>query len=364
MAIQAPTTLPTTEALEVEQELGSGRWWERHPVALYYLRRLGWYLLTVWGAFTATFFFFRLIPGDPISGFIANLAQQNISNEQVSGSVVNHYKQVFGLEGNVFQQYVHYMYQLVVRHTLGPSLIAYPTDAGALIMQSLPWTIGLLAVATVIGWVVGIILGALVGWTRKSPVSGLVTNVSLALSHVPYYFLALILVFVLAYTLNVLPSANAYSASLAIGLTPAFLLSVVKHAFLPAISIVAISVCGWIISTRMLMVTILGEDFLRFANAKGLAPGRILRSYALRNVYLPQITAFGISLGFIFNGNVLVEQLFTYPGVGHLLVTAINQLDFDTIQGITMLAIFAVLTANLILDLLMPLLDPRVAYRR
>lgn len=364
MAIQAPLEVMAEEALDIEQVLGEARWWQAHPVVLYYLRRIGLYVLTVWGSFTATFFFFRLIPGDPIAGFIGNLEQQQVTNVQATSAVINHYKQVFGLEGNLFQQYLHYMYELVVQRNLGPSLISFPTNAGVLIMQSLPWTIALLTTAVIIAWILGVLLGAVVGWTRKSPVSAGITNVSLALSHVPYYFLALILVFILAYSLNVLPSGNAYNPALSISLTPQFLFSVVRHAFLPAISIIIISVCGWIISTRMLMITILGEDYLRFARAKGLKPARIMRSYALRNVYLPQVTALGISLGFVFNGNVLVEQLFTYPGVGHLLVTAINELDYDTIMGITMLAIFSVLTANLILDLILPLLDPRVTYRR
>ena len=118
------------------------------------------------------------------------------------------------------------------------------------------------------------------------------------------------------------------------------------------------------ISTRQLIVSTLGEDYLSFADAKGLTPRRILTHYALRNAYLPQITAFGISLGFIVNGNVLVEQLFNYPGVGNLLVQALAVLDFDTIQGIVMLSIFAVLTANLLIDLLLPALDPRVKFSR
>ena len=137
-----------------------------------------------------------------------------------------------------------------------------------------------------------------------------------------------------------------------------------KYGLLPGLSIVGIGAMGWILSTRMLMVPVLGEDYLVYAEAKGLKGRRILTSYALRNCYLPQITAFGISLGFIFNGNVLVEQLFNYPGLGTTLVTAIQQLDFNTIIGVTDMAIFSVLTAVLLLDLLLPLLDPRVKYWR
>jgi peptide/nickel transport system permease protein len=170
------------------------------------------------------------------------------------------------------------------------------------------------------------------------------------------------LLFILAFRFALLPTSAAYDPSINPGLTPAFLWTVVQHGMLPAISIVFIGVCNWLISTRMLLVTTLGEDYLTFADAKGLNPRHVLTQYALRNCYLPQVTGFGISLGFIFNGNVLVEQVFNYPGVGNLLVKAIGILDYDTIQGIVALAIFGVLTANLIIDLLLPTLDPRVKY--
>ncbi len=261
------------------------------------------YLLTLWGAFTLAFCFFRLIPGGPIEAFLSSLAQQYVYNVQAGNEITQHYRQVFGLEGSLPQQYLHYMGQILI-------------------------------------------------------------NVALAFSHVPYYFVALMLIFFAAYRLALFPASAAYDADVQKAFTLDFFLSVLRHGALPSISIVFIGVCNWLISTRMLIVTTLGEDYLTFADAKGLNPRHILTQYALRNCYLPQVTAFGISLGFIFNGNVLVEQLFNYPGIGNLFVQAIGVLDYDTIQGIVALVIFAVLTANLVIDLLLPALDPRVKYWR
>ncbi len=341
---------------------GIRRWLLVHPFIAYAIRRVVLYLITLWGAFTVTFLFFHMIPGDPIEAFVTSLQQQYVYNVQAGNEVVQHYRELFGLQGNLFQQYLHYMYQLVVTHDLGPALLDFPEPAQVPILRALPWTIGLLGLSAIISWVIGLLLGALVGWKRDSPVSEWVTNFALAFSHVPYYFVALMLLFILAFRLAWLPTSAAYDPGITPGLTPAFIWTVIQHGTLPALSIIFIGVCNWMISTRMLLVTTLGEDYLTFADAKGLNPRHVLTQYALRNCYLPQVTGFGISLGFIFNGNVLVEQVFNYPGVGNLLVKAIGILDYDTIQGIVALAIFGVLTANLIIDLLLPTLDPRVKY--
>lgn len=322
------------------------------------------YLLTLWGAFTVAFCFFRLIPGDPVEAFRSSLAQQYVYNVQAGNEITQHYRQVFGLEGTIFQQYLHYMQQIFVTHDLGPALIDFPEPSQVIILRALPWTIGLLGLSAIFAWIAGVLLGAIVGWRRDKQVSQWITNVALAFSHVPYYFVALMLIFFLAYRLALFPASAAYDPGVEKAFTLDFFLSVLSHGALPAISIVFIGVCNWLISTRMLIVTTLGEDYLTFADAKGLNPRHILTQYALRNCYLPQVTAFGISLGFIFNGNVLVEQLFNYPGIGNLFVQAIGVLDYDTIQGIVALVIFAVLSANLAIDLLLPALDPRVKYWR
>lgn len=357
---------PATGGTEPDPAPSSGAraWLAAHPLAGYAIRRFGLYLVELWGALTIAFFFFRLIPGDPIRTFIQTLQQNYVYNAQASAEVVARYEKEFGLDGNIFVQYLRYMRKLIFEQDLGPSLINYPTPAQEVIRHSLPWTIGLLGISAVLAWILGLAIGAVAGWRRGKIGSEIATNLSIALAHVPFFFVALILVYVFAYTLGMLPARSAYDSRIEPGLSPDFIGSVLKHGFLPGLSIVVIGTFGWILSTRMLMIPVLGEDYLTYAEAKGLKPSRILSRYALRNCYLPQITAFGISLGFIFNGNVLVEQLFNYPGLGTTLVNAIKQLDFNTVLGVTDIAIFSVLTAVLLLDLLLPVLDPRVKYWR
>jgi peptide/nickel transport system permease protein len=354
----------TETAAVIVERRGVRGWLAAHPLAAYVIRRLVLYVVTLWAAITATFFFFRLIPGDPVQAFIQNLKQNHVYNVGAGQAVIDHYQQEFGLNGSLLEQYGRYMYQLVIVHDMGPSLLNYPVPAQVVIGNSLPWTIALLTVATVIAWVLGVALGAIAGWWRDSPLSGAITYVSVAVSHIPYYFVGLVLVFYLAYRAELLPAQYAYDATVAPGITPAFLLSVLQHALLPALSIVIVVALGNILGMRQQMVTVLGEDYLTFAQAKGLRPLHILRRYAMPNCYLPQITGLLISFGAVFGGNVLVEQLFLYPGVGHLFVEASQQLDLNVMMGISDLGIFTVLTAVLIVDLILPLLDPRIKYAR
>lgn len=337
----------------------------RHPTARYVVRRFGIYVLTLWAAITATFFFFRLIPGNPIGAYIQSLEQGNAAaNVHATGAIIAHYKQVFGLDGNLIDQYGHFLYQLVVHQNFGPSLISYPEPALQVIGQALPWTVGLLVIATVIGWVLGVAAGAMVGWRRHGRISQAATYVSIGLAHVPFYFVGLILLFLLAFRFQIFPTGTAYGASVTPGLSWEFISSVIYHGTLPALSIVIIGFFANVLGMRQQMITVIGEDYLTFATAKGLRPGWILRKYAVPNCYLPQVTGLLISFGFIFNGNILLEDLFQYPGVGHLLVIAINQLDLDTVMGITDIAIFVVLSAVFVVDLVLPLLDPRIKYAR
>ena len=362
MTAEAPPVVAVDKSQDSAPRSGVRAWLSRHPLAAYAIRRLGLYVVELWGALTIAFFFFRLMPGDPINTLIQTLQQNYIYNQTASAEIIARYRHEFGLDGNLLTQYVTYMQKLVLHGDLGPSLINYPTPAQTVILRSLPWTIGLLGISAVLAWILGVVIGAIAGWRRGKLGSAIATNLSIALSHVPYFFVALILVYVFAYSMGLLPARSAYDSNINPGITPEFIGSVLKYGLLPGLSIVIIGTFSWILSTRMLMIPVLGEDYLVHAEAKGLKGWRILTRYALRNCYLPQITAFGISLGFIFNGNVLVEQLFSYPGLGTTLVTAIQQLDFNTILGVTDIAIFSVLTAVLLLDLLLPLLDPRVKY--
>jgi peptide/nickel transport system permease protein len=331
------------------------------PVASYYARRIGIFLLTLWGAISASFFFFRLIPGDPIQAFMTKMETQGqYSAAGQTEEIAAHYRTVFGLDGNLFEQYIRYMERVFLHFDFGPSLLSYPLPATDLIMRALPWTLGLVGCATILSWILGVTLGTLVGWKRSSPIAKWATNLSLGISHIHAYFIALLFVYLFAYWNPIFPVSGAYNSMLTPGWNLEFIWSVIKHGTLPVMATALVGATGWLITTRALVVTILGEDYLTYAAAKGLSPRRILFRYVMRNAWLPQVAALGITLGNVVGGNVLIENLFRYPGLGSLLVNAIGIQDINTAQAVVTLLIVFVLTANLIIDLCLPLVDPRV----
>lgn len=329
--------------------------------------RLLTFFITLWGAWTVAFLFFRLMPGDPVSAFIANLAAQGEHIDATAAAeqskLIN---ETLGRNGNLLEQYVRYFSRLL-QGDFGASFLKFPDPAIGLVLNALPWTAALLALAVIISWVLGLALGAIVGWQRTKPWAQWLTSFAITIELIPYYFIALLLLIVFAYGvtwgLAWFPVRGAYRAGLTPGFNVEFLLSALHHAMLPALSIVLANAFRWMVSTRALMINVLGEDYLLYAQAKGLPPGMILFRYALRNALLPQITALAISLGFVINGAILLEQLFLYPGVGLLLISAIREVDVNTAQAIVLITITAVLTANLIVDLILPFIDPRVQNR-
>lgn len=333
---------------------------KRHPFIAYVLRKLLAYVLTIWVAFTVTFFLFRSLPGDPVTAWAGALQQRYAVNMAGGTEMVDAYKKQFGLDKSIPEQYRDWMYNAIVHQKLGPSFVNFPRPVEELLAERIPWTIGLLSVSVILAWVIGLLLGALAGWKRDSWISGVLTNSSVAISQVPPYLVAVMLVLWLGYTWRVLPTQGAWDAQYQKGFNLPFILSVLKHAILPAISIILVSVAGWILSTRSLIVNILGEDYLLYAEAKGLPTSQLMLRYGLRNALLPQATGLALSLGFIMSGQLLIESLFLYPGLGELLARAIGSFDFNTIMGCIMLSIVTVMTASLIVDLLLPLIDPRV----
>ncbi len=333
---------------------------KRYPLASYVVRKLLAYVLTIWGAFTITFFLFRAIPGDPIRAWAASLQQRYAVNLAGGEAMVAEYRRMFGLDKSVAEQYRDWMYNAIINRQLGPSFVNFPRPVEELLAERIPWTIGLLFVSILMAWIMGLLLGTLVAWRRGSWGSEVLTNLSVVLSQVPPYLVALMMVLVFGYWLRVLPAQGAWDAQYSPGFNLPFILSVGRHAILPAASLVLVSVAGWILSTRSLIVTILGEDYLLYAEAKGLPESQLMLRYGLRNALLPQTTGLALSLGFIMSGQLLIETLFLYPGMGELLARATGAFDFNTIMGCIMTSIVTVMTASLIIDLLLPLIDPRV----
>ena len=335
------------------------------PLSSTYMRYIGRklipYIITVFVAITANFFIPRLIPGDPITVMLSRMSLSGASTAD-GAEIVEAYKKQFGLDGSWLTQYKNYILNLF-QGDLGPSIMAFPMTVHEILMTAIPWTIGLLVVATVISWVLGNLLGVLIGWRRESKTNSVILYLSLCLNQVPYYFIALILVFFLAYTLPIFPTTGAYSVIGTQYEGLRLVVDIVYHATLPALSIIISFIGYWIITMRSLIITTLGEDYILLAEAKGLKRSVILSKYAFRNALLPQTAALGMQLGFVLNGAILLEIIFNYPGIGALLFLAIGNVDYNLMQGILLLTVLSVLSANLILEMVYPLIDPRISHR-
>ena len=316
------------------------------------------FIATVFISVTVVFFAPRMVPGDPLGALSAKLASVGVSlgNKEL----VDAYARRFGLDKPVLEQYVSYLRQ-ISQGDLGYSIASFPTTVDQLIRQALPWTLGLLLTTTVISWILGSIIGGIVGWTsgRSKLLQGLVP-VALVLYTIPYYILAIILIFLFAFLWPVFPITGAYTAGLHVELTPQFALDVLRHAALPALSIVLVSLGWWFLSMRSLIVMVKNEDFITWAEAKGLHGRRIFWAYAFRNALLPQVTGLALSLGQIVGGALVTETIFGYPGIGYLIFSSIKTLDYPVIQGSILLIVVSVATVNLIIDLVYPLIDPRI----
>jgi peptide/nickel transport system permease protein len=318
----------------------------------YLLRRLGFYLLTAWAAVTLNFLIPRMMPGDPVS-LLADRMKGNVDPAALAAM-----KRAFGFsDAGLGRQYLDYLGNLL-HGELGRSITFFPEKVSTVIGSGLPWTIGLVGIATLLSYALGTLIGVLAAWRRGSWLDGLLP-VTTSLHAVPYFWAALALLFVFGVTLRWFPVSGAYALSLQPEWSGPFVSTVIYHATLPAITIVVASVADRILGMRNVMVTTLGEDYVVMAEAKGLTSRRVMWAYAARNAILPNITSFALSLGFVVGGSVLTEIVFSYPGIGSTLLKAVENEDFPLMQGIFLVISLAVLAANFLADLAYVLLDPR-----
>jgi peptide/nickel transport system permease protein len=329
----------------------------------YLVRRLLMLVLVVWTAATINFFLPKLSPRDPIMERLQQAAFGGGRQQSGLQEMVKSYQRDFGLDKPLWQQYLRYLGG-VTRFDFGYSLAQYPRKVTDVIADALPWTIGLAFATTLIAFAIGTILGALIAWPRSPKFFRYLIPPLMTLSAIPFYMFALILIYFFAFRWRIFPLAGAYSRGAVPQFSMTFILDLLKHALLPGLAIVLVSIGGWALSMRGLMVMIQGEDYITFAEAKGLKPGRIFLRYALRNAMLPQMTGLLLSLGYIIFGTALVETVFGYPGLGSLIGSSIQTLDYFTIYGVVMILVIAISLATLAMDLLYPLLDPRVKYER
>ena len=319
----------------------------------YLLRRVGFYLFTAWAAITINFFIPRLIPGDPVLSLISKY-QGQLSTKAIASLYI-----LFGLDKHesVFSQYGHYWVQLF-HGDLGLSFTFFPTPVSQVIAQSLPWTLALVGVTTVISFLLGTGLGVLAGWRRGSWRDALLP-VTTFFSSVPYFWLGLIAIELLTGPGSFFPPSGGFDPGVVPGFTGAFIGSAIQHSILPAATILIASMSGWILQMRNMMVTVTSEDYITVAHAKGLSERRVMLNYAARNALLPNVSGFALSLGFIVGGTLLVEIVFSYPGVGYELFQAVGSQDYPLMQGIFLIITLSVLAANFLADIAYLLLDPR-----
>ena len=326
----------------------------------YFIRKLGFYLVALWAALTLNFLIPRLLPGNPVDILLAKLQQRG---GMITPSTRRSYELLLGGDSSQSLPVQYWNYLINILHgDLGVSVTYFPTKVTAVIGSSLPWTIMLVGIATILATVIGVSLGAIVGWKRGTWLDSLVPATTM-LSAVPYFWLALILVYVFASTWNIFPGQGGYDVVLDPGWNREFIMSALKYGFLPAATIVIASLGGWLLGMRNMMVSTLSEDYIVTAQAKGLSEGRILRHYAARNAVLPSVAGFAISLGFVVSGSIVTEQVFSYPGIGSKLLAAVTNNDYALMQGIFLFITLAVLCANLIVDLFYGVIDPRTRAR-
>lgn len=313
--------------------------------------RAAFYLFTAWAAITINFFLPRMMKGDPVE---AAMAKGNLPPEAKESLTI-----LFGLDKSVplWQQYLDY-WGLLFRGDLGRSFTQGLAPVGDIIASALPWTIGLVGFATILSFVIGTSVGALIGWRRGSR-ADVIVPITTFFSTVPYFWLGLIAIAVFSSTLGWFPASHAYGKGSSPEWSWEFIGEVISHATLPVITIVIASLGGWILGMRNMMLTVLDEDYIMVAQAKGLPNRRVLWKYAARNAVLPQLSSFALSLGFIVGGTIVMEMVFSYPGVGKLLLDATAGKDYPLMQGIFLIITLAVLLANIIADIAYAILDPR-----
>lgn len=325
----------------------------------YILRRVGFYLIALWASITINFFIPRLIPGDPVSEMLSK------SSINVTPAMRQALENMLGLpHTSLWVQYLDYL-QGLFSGNLGISITHFPDTVSSVIATCLPWTLGLVGLASIISFLLGTFLGVLVAWRRESWVDSIATTVLMFISAIPYFWLALLLLLSLGLALGWFPVFGGYdSFTVTIGMTFDFIGSVIRYGTLPALTIVLSSMAGWLLTMRNSMITTLSEDYVLMAQAKGLTNWRVMLAYAARNAILPSITGFALNIGFVVGGSLLTEIVFSYPGLGFQLLAAVQNLDYSLIQGIFLVIAIAVLISNFLADMAIAWLDPRIRQER
>jgi peptide/nickel transport system permease protein len=318
------------------------------------IRRLGFYIAAFFVAATINFFIPRMMPGNPVDVMFAKM-NSSLPPEAKAALI-----ETFGFaSGPLYMQYIDYM-KSVFTWNLGPSVKFYPLSVSEVLGHALPWTIVLAGTASVLAFATGSLLGVTAAWRRGSIIDTIVSPAALAMQSIPAVVVALSCLYLFGLVLDWFPTTFAYDPGLDPSLTPTFLSSVLYHAAMPVLSLAFVHLGGYLVTMRNNMIGQIGEDYVVMGIAKGLSNRRVKFNYAARNALLPSVTAFAMSLGAVMGGSLVTEVVFNYPGLGHLLYLGIVARDYPLIQGQLLIMTLAMLSANLIVDLLYVVLDPRL----
>ncbi|MBK8230822.1 MAG: ABC transporter permease [Candidatus Eisenbacteria bacterium] len=320
---------------------------------LYLLKRLGFYLIAAFAALTLNFFLPRLMPGDPATALFARF------RGRLGPEALEALRETFGLtEGPLITQYFTYLAH-VFRGDLGISIAYFPAPVSEVIGNGLVWTVFIAGSSLVLSFALGTLLGIAAAWWRRGWIDTWLPATFTLLGAFPYFWLAMVALYLLGFTLGWFPLGHAYGDDISPGWNATFIGDLFRHAALPIGTVVLGTMGGWLLSMRNTMIGVLGSDFVNLARAKGLSPARVVLRYAARNALLPSVTGFGMALGFVLGGSLLTEVVFSYPGQGYLFVQAVRNQDYPLMQGVFLVITLAVLAANWCVDLLYLWLDPR-----
>ena len=330
-----------------------------HGFLIYLSKRFGQFLFVVFTGVTLSFLIAHFSPVDPIEQTVSLLTNFGNTDPRSVELLRESLRELYGTGGSLLDQYFTF-WGRVLTGDFGPSLSAFPTPVSTVIGRALPWTVGLLTLATLFAWTLGNLLGALAGYFRNNRALKTVGVLVMSMQPIPTYIVGLTMIIVFGYLWPVLPISGGAQLNLEPGFTWEYVSSVIVHGTLPALTLVCVGLGGWFISMRSLVSNIVTEDHVVYAELAGV-PGRTMFSqYVARNAMLPQVTGLALTLGHVFGGAVIVEFVFNYPGMGKLLVAGIYAGDYSLVLGVTTIAIIAVATAVFIIDVLYPLIDPRV----
>ncbi|AVF02425.1 MULTISPECIES: ABC transporter permease [Devosia] len=316
-------------------------------------------LAVIFFGVSATFLVTHLSPINPVESALGRMTARSVSNPEAIVAMRAALTELYGVDEPIWSQYINFWTRLV-QGDFGPSLLAFPTPAMTLVMRALPWTVTLLTLATLITFAVGNIMGGLAGYNQNNRFLKAFGLVAIGIQPIPYYVVAFIMLIVFGFIWPILPISGGFAMNVTPGWNWPYISSVIQHATLPALSLVLVGFGGWFLGMRALVSNVVTEDYVTYAELAGVKRSTIVGAYVMRNALLPQLTALAMALGTVFSGTVITEQVFNYPGLGSLLIDAVNAGDYSLVLAVATVSVTAVAVSIFIVDLLYPILDPRV----